>query len=362
MWELARLQRQRGHAVQIFSIGHADSDEIIDGVLVSRVQLAASSRFKAFTFLRKCSERVRSGSAILHFHSMPEAAWVFRKAENPKLLNFDFPRFRRGRQTPLFFFYRQCLTQFDLLMPVSSFCKRTAARYWVLPDKLFRVTFNGVNLDHFQPNPLARTQFREAHGLADCTVLLYAGRVNEQKGTDILIDSYCALRDEFPRLRLVVCGPPGQFGRTGETDLTRRIVQVGGLFLGAVSESELVGAFNAADIFVLPTRQDEMFGMVAAEAQACGIPVVASDNGGLPEVVARTSGALFRAGSVASLTQVLAGLLKDPRRLDDYRQRARENAGRFSWQIICDDLEVAYALAQQRRLQRLQGRNGSHEP
>ena len=69
------------------------------------------------------------------------------------------------------------------------------------------------------------------------------------------------------------------------SDLTRRISEVGGIYLGPVQEKDLAATYNLCDVFVMPTRSIEMFGMAALEAQACGKPVVCSQHGGLPEVI-----------------------------------------------------------------------------
>lgn len=349
MWEIAQVQVKSGLSVQLFSLGQSDEDEMLDGVLISRVAIGTCSSWAALAFLRKCAARVRSEHAVLHFHNMPEAAWIFRRFPNPTLLAFDFPRFRRGRRTPLFLFYRWCLVRFDLLLPVSEFCKAAAAAYWFLPLSAFHVVHNGVNLEQFQPAPDLRAEFRHAHGIGNAVLLAYAGRVNEQKGTGLLLDSYVELQRSFPELRLAICGPPGQFGSKRQTDLTARIAEVGGLYLGDVSERTLTSLYNAADLFILPTRRDEMFGMVAVEAQACGTPIVCSDTGGLPEVVSTRSGSFFQSGSSRALTETVSELLHRPERLAACREHARANAARFGWEKIGHDLEAAYALAARTR-------------
>src|SRR5260370_17925735 len=116
----------------------------------------------------------------------------------------------------------------------------------------------------------------------------------------------------MPRARLVVAGPPGQFGRTEGIPLTSRIAQVGGLYLGAVDESDLSAVYNMCDVFVMPTREYEMFGMAAAEAQACGKPVVCTRHGGLVEVVSERTGRYFPPGHAADLPATLQDFLTDP--------------------------------------------------
>ena len=80
------------------------------------------------------------------------------------------------------------------------------------------VVYNGVDLDQFHPSADLGEAERRALGI-DGTVLLYVGRVCRQKGSDTLLEAYRKLRRDTTTLRLVVCGPIGQFGR--ETDPRR---------------------------------------------------------------------------------------------------------------------------------------------
>jgi glycosyltransferase involved in cell wall biosynthesis len=100
-----------------------------------------------------------------------------------------------------------------------------------------------------------------------------------------------------------------------------------------------------ADVFVMPTRVNEMFGMAAIEAQACGIPVVCSNHGGLPEVIDSSSGLLFRVGDAEDLAQQLRSLMGDAglrRRCSD---GAVVNAKRFAWESITNELNQVYQQA-----------------
>src|ERR1019366_6625361 len=120
------------------------------------------------------------------------------------------------------------------------------------------------------------------------------------------------------------------------------VSKCGGLYLGAVEEEELASVYNMADVFVMPTREIEMFGMAAVEAQACGKPVVASRHGGLPEVISEQSGLFFQTGEAGALADQLSFLLGNEELYRSLAVAARESAERFGWSKIVDQLEDIY--------------------
>jgi glycosyltransferase involved in cell wall biosynthesis len=100
----------------------------------------------------------------------------------------------------------------------------------------------------------------------------------------------------------------------------------------------LAAAFASADVFVFPSTTDT-FGNVVLEAQASGLPVVVSNRGGPPEIVADgESGMIFDAGEPGSLKRVLRRLLTNPELRDRLAAGALDNANQSSWQEVLDDL------------------------
>ena len=99
-------------------------------------------------------------------------------------------------------------------------------------------------------------------------------------------------------------------------------------FLGQVED--VPALFRSADLAVFPSRWEEAFGLVVAEAMACGTPVVASDAGGIPEVIGRDSrvGLVFRNGDVEDLEREIRYLITDPEMRARMGQAARERAER----------------------------------
>jgi glycosyltransferase involved in cell wall biosynthesis len=354
MRETAAMQAQAGHRVLIYSAEDQSGQSEYRGAEIHAIQCKLKGVPRAGEFLIKSIlDCRRHNPDIIHFHTLAEGA-AFTKLfagslKAKTVLSFDFFEFRRGKSNPFFSWYRQALSSFSALLPVSDYCKREAATYWSLPEDRMQVLYNGVSLDQFSPNPESAAERRQALGIAPQEIIaLYVGRVCEQKGTDLLVNAYAKLRAQGSNLRLVVAGPIGQFGQGDESQaagVIHTLRQNDGLYLGPVEEAVLPSVYNMADIFVLPTRSHEMFGMAAIEAQACGRPVICSNHGGLPEVIQASSGLLFPSGDMEALTQQLRLLTENAAMRMRFQEAAVENAKRFAWPEITQQLQQVYQNA-----------------
>lgn len=348
MRETAIRQAQEGRRVLVYSAEEQARSFDYHGAEIHAIECRRKGLARAAEFMVKSLRDVSKHSPdVIHFHSLAEGAAfakVFaRKTHAKTVLSFDYFIFRRGKQNPLFPWYRRALKSFAALLPVSDYCKRESASYWSIPEERMQVLHNGVNLEQFAPDRKSGAARRTDLGIWPRElVLLYVGRVCEQKGSDLLLEAYAKLRAEGRNVRLVVAGPIGQFNQTGSDDFARELARLQGIYLGPVEEEILASVYNMADIFVLPTRENEMFGMAAIEAQACGVPVLCSRHGGLPEVIGQSSGLMFRPGDVEDLTRQLRVLLDDTGLRLRFQESAVSNAKRFAWESITAQLQLVY--------------------
>jgi glycosyltransferase involved in cell wall biosynthesis len=344
--EIAREQARRGHRVRVYSVGDTTHTREVDGVTYHFLQCRTRMPLRHLEFqYRVVRELKRHSDDVLHFHSQPEGAWMSRAVAARKVLSYDFFHFRGGRETPLYHVYKRALRRFDMLLPCSQYCLDESRDFWSVPASKLRILYNGVNVRQFRPDPVAAARERDRLGI-DRKVMLYVGRVCEQKGSDVLLETARTLGGRRRDVKLVIAGPIGQFGLTDDPDRwIERIEAVGGLYLGAVEESRLSAIYNLADVFVMPTRAYEMFGMAAVEAQACGKPVVASDSGGLREVVPSSCGARVAVGDAAGMAREIERLLDDPRLHAACSANARANAEMYDWARICDVCDDLYQRA-----------------
>lgn len=240
------------------------------------------------------------------------------------------------------FFSLRCA---DSIKFVSQYCQSVNSRYWSLPAGRTSVLYNGVDLEWFTFLESGRKSVRGSFGIRDDEIVVgFVGRVCRQKGTHVLLDAYHLVKALHPKIRLLVVGPGGQFDVNEPNDLVRAIASGGGIYAGAVPEEDLPAVFSAIDVFVMPTIELEMFGMAAVEAKACGCIVIASDHGGLPEVLDGTDSIFFCAGDSAELSKRLEVICDDFTRDLDFRLGSKQPdcLRRFSWDSLAAETIAAY--------------------
>lgn len=344
LWEVARQQARIGCDVTVLSPGGGIAGPIIiDGVRVVRIPLIARRPIRDYEYLLRCRVALSDfGRAdVLHSHGVPDAARVLSHAARVSVQTVDFHRYRGTDRTVGIAYYTSSLNRYDAILPVSDYCAFEFRKYFPRVRAPIFVIPNGVDITQFRPDPTAGTHARRNLGLPAGDLVVYLGRVCHQKGSDLLGALAEQLRDANSNAHVVAVGPPEQFGEGGRSRLMDEISAQGVYCTGAVPERLLRGVLNMATLAVLPTREDEMFGMAALEAIACGTPVVASNLGGIPEAVGDV-GVLFEPGSAEGLSTGVGELLANPDRRHQLQVGALAHASRFSWPTIVEELMVTY--------------------
>ncbi|AXI47278.1 hypothetical protein C1J03_15430 [Sulfitobacter sp. SK012] len=173
---------------------------------------------------------------------------------------------------------------------------------------------NGIDLAPYGAAPLhVRAALRHRLGLAeDDTVLISVAVLRPEKGLDRLIAALDRLVITHPRLKLVIVGDGAQ-----KEALLRQIARAGleNRVLMTGYRTDIPDLLAIADVFVLPTLADAL-PTVVIEAMASRLPVIASNVGGLPEMIGDDEGQLVPPDNVPALADAIAGVLRDdPTRL-----------------------------------------------
>jgi glycosyltransferase involved in cell wall biosynthesis/SAM-dependent methyltransferase len=247
-------------------------------------------------------------------------------------------------------------------------CLRRAARIHVMSDfsrallwKLYRIPAErlvhiggGVDLARFRPAP-DRRLVRAALGLPLDRPLLFTVRNLEARmGLDTLIEAMATLVHLVPDVQLLIGGSGSQRQRL-EAQAAALGLDKHVTFLGFVAEADLPRYYQVADAFVLPTRELEGFGLVTAEALACGTPVLGTRVGATPELLDPLGpGFVFEEATASAMAADLGALLgrvgADPAAAARLRQSCRDHAvARFDWEHVVDALEATLTALAARR-------------
>ena len=215
--------------------------------------------------------------------------------------------------------------------------------YGADPD---RIEIVPPGVDHAFFSPGDRSGARRALGLGDHPILLFAGRIQPLKGLAVAVGALAALHR--PDAELVVVGGPS--GAEGQAELAEALALADRM--GVRHQIRLVPPqphhllstyYRAADVVLVPSRS-ESFGLVALEAGACGVPVVASAVGGLRTLVDHgRTGLLVDSRDPLHFAAATRAVLSDPALAARLGGAAAERARRYTWSTAAARLRRIYA-------------------
>jgi glycosyltransferase involved in cell wall biosynthesis len=365
---LAEAYLARGHEVEVHTTDlfkevpfeRRDLPSVVHGVRVVRHRAYTPGRTFHYTFppsmLAALVEAARDAD-VLHTHSYGyfqtmASARAARKTATPLVFTPHFhPPWsmeggaaRKAMRTvydPTF--GRAVLARADRVIGVSTGEIEEMRKHLPLDMAKVRVVPNGFHHERFQPAP-SGAPFRAHLGIDDATPLVvFAGRLASNKGLHVLVPAFAKLASAHPDALLVLAGED-QDQRARLQGLAKDLgIAARVRFPGHLHPDLYPSALAAADVFVLPSEW-EAFGIVLAQAMACGAPCVATRVGGAPDVVVDgETGRLVPYGDADALAAALDALLRDP----DERRRMGE-AGRrrafaeYSWARVAERTLALY--------------------
>jgi glycosyltransferase involved in cell wall biosynthesis len=241
---------------------------------------------------------------VLHGHGAKAGAFIRLKSRSGETIRVYTPHGGSLHYPPSTLkgaFYsrleRALMNSTDLFLFESAFARDTYQRMIGIPRGLVRCVFNGVTAGEF--DPIIRA--------ADATDLVYVGEFRHIKGADILIDAVARLHADGKPVTLTLAGDGEELdhlkAQVQRLDLTGAV-----RFIGHVKARY---GFSKGKLLVVPSRGDSM-PYVVIEAAAAGIPMVAANVGGIPEIFASHTGALFAPNIVGATADAIEIALEDP--------------------------------------------------
>lgn len=217
----------------------------------------------------------------------------------------------------------------------TEYMRGEVERSFNVPHDKIDVIYNGVSASKFEFDwsDWERAQWRRRYAADDEKIVLYVGRFVREKGIQVLLNAASSILAIEPKTRFVIVGG-------GHRKQFEEFVRWVGLrdrihFTGFMAGRNLYQMYRVADVAVFPSLY-EPFGIVALEAMAAGASVVASDAGGLKEVVQHDfNGTSHFAGDPGSLAWAVLRTLRDPERAAKLKESARERLRTdFNWENI----------------------------
>jgi glycosyltransferase involved in cell wall biosynthesis len=275
---------------------------------------------------------------VLHGHGAKAGAFVRLKPRSRDIIRVYTPHggsLHYPLNTPKGAIYsrleRALMNSTDLFLFESAFARGTYQRTIGTPKGLVRCVFNGVTAGEFDP----------ITGAADATDVVYVGEFRHIKGADLLIDAVARLHADGKPVTLTLAGDgeehdhlKAQVQRLGLTEAVR--------FIGHVKARY---GFSKGKLLVVPSRGDSM-PYVVIEAAAAGIPMVAANVGGIPEIFASHRDALFAPNIVAAMADAIEIALDDPAAAQARARALRERIFlHFSQKAMVDGVLAAYGEA-----------------
>ena len=266
-----------------------------------------------------------------------------------------------------------------VVTPSEFVTRRLDGRMSYLAGRLHTIG-NGVDTITFRP---AR---RDIGSRRDGFRILYVGRVSPEKGVHTLAAAFAQLLRSGVRAELDLVGQIGLlplsqvqllahdphmaalgefYGRGFWGGLERQLLSARSgyrrhieslvpvsfrdrvRFLGQLSRDAVIDLYQRADVLVIPSLCEEPFGLPIAEGMACGLPCVASNTGGIPEIIEhQRTGLLVERGDTSGLAEALRGLGDEPAAREQFGRLGRERAERlFDWSVPAARLEAVYQRA-----------------
>lgn len=367
---LAQALAQRGHEITVLTADWGLSSRNGHGLAVERcrwgwratqqgvqtIYLASAARYRALTLNPRViafGAGSLEGFDLVHFYGLydllgPAVGFYCRRASLPYVIEpmgMYRPIDRGLRRKALWHrtLGRPFCNGARSLIATADLERATLIEEGVSPRRIV-VRYNGVDSEIASAASAARGRFRQKWAIASREpLILFLSRLIPRKGADILIDAFARSCPDSGRL--VIAGPEGQPGylpqlqaRAGNSAAGERVI-----FAGPLYGEDKAAAFADADLFVLPSTY-ENFANVAAEAIACGVPVIVSNACGISSLVEGKAG-LVIPPRLDSVAEALQRMLGDRELYARFKAGCRAVADELSWDRLAAQMESQYLQA-----------------
>lgn len=317
-----RLMQKHFEPIVVTDRNYTDKNYVFDGIKVRcydsvniGFRLGIPYAVPQITSLKTFFESIKS-SDLIHVHGHPYlssllAAKIAKRYEKPLVLTqhntfieYESSFWDHVEWLNDYAIGKQVLKEADKIVVVSNATRNYVLSLETDPEKI-HVLHNGVDLNRFRPLSGIKDEMKKKLGISkDSSVVLTVRRIVYKNGIDTLIESAKKAIKKNPNLVFLVVGKGPDFEKVKEK-IEQLEMQKNFRLTGFVSDEDLPFYYNAADFFVLPSKSGEGLPLVALEAMACGVPVIATNVGGTSEVMKEDYGKLVPPDSPNSLAEAI---------------------------------------------------------
>lgn len=232
------------------------------------------------------------------------------------------------------------------VLTVSDYIKKRVAT--IIPESNIQTVHNGIDLKNFS-SKVSTIMNRKQMGFSEEDfVMIYSGRINQEKGVSELIDAMLSIKD-VPNIKLMIIGG-SFFGNTNSDDDfilslkdKAKVIESRIVFTGFISYDKMPDYYQLADIAVIPSIWNDPFPTTELEAQATGLPIITTVRGGIPEEVSEKNAILLETDEhfVNNLADAILDLYNHPDKRKQMSKASVERAKLFDKETYAENFFVA---------------------
>ena len=220
------------------------------------------------------------------------------------------------------------------ILTVSDYIKNRVSS--IQPNNKIQTLHNGIDLNSFTIKKPCTISRKSIDFSEEDLVMVYSGRINQEKGVSELIDAMLLLKD-FPKIKLMIIGGTF-FGNTNHDDdfihsIKEKAKEIKDriIFTGFIPYEKMPDYLQLADLAVIPSIWNDPFPTTELEAQAMGLPIITTRRGGIPEEVSETNAILLETDEhfVENLASAILDLYKHPEKRQEMATASHERAKLF---------------------------------
>jgi glycosyltransferase involved in cell wall biosynthesis len=268
---------------------------------------------------------------IIIIENRPGYALKLKDASEARLV-YHLHNEKLTTQTPQ---YQKIYDAASSIITVSDYIK-SCVQAINTEDNKTRTVYNGIDLCRFSKRNTSVVNRKQLGLEGDDFVMVFSGRINKEKGVAELIDAMLSLQDQ-PRVKLLVIGSTFFGNADNEDDFVRSLktkalpIQQRIIFTGYVPYNQMPDYLQLSDVAVIPSIWNDPFPTTVLEAQAMGLPIIATNRGGIPEEVTPQNAILLDTGEhfVDHLAAAILDLYEHPEKRRQMATASLERAKLF---------------------------------